>query len=242
MATSKLTQPPVNRPVNPTVQTIKDNHLSLNDCHQLLIEELGNAAPSLITLKRWSASGILDGAKAVGQGAIRAKYKVGTVFQIVKDTFHPSLHARQIGHSAHLDRTSITLSDAQQEGDNNADDRLNHAGANGPPTGPQMGASIANASVIDADQIKRILEPLVEEALRKTQSELNRAILQVDDIRKTLMIRYDNELHALKNKVVELTAENARLKNASASSSDNTKILIQLSRISDTVNEIAKDR
>lgn len=58
--------------------------LSLSDCHDLARQQLGAAAPSLVTLKRWSAAGILDEAKTPRREGGRPRYRPELVLAVVR--------------------------------------------------------------------------------------------------------------------------------------------------------------
>lgn len=59
---------------------------SLSEIHSVLQSEYGHLAPSLVTLKRASASGKLDPARVQGSGRTRVRFKLSVVRRIMMRT------------------------------------------------------------------------------------------------------------------------------------------------------------
>lgn len=198
--------------------------LSLQDCAIRLREDLAHQAPALITLKRWSASGALDKAKVVSEGGTRPKYKYSVVLDIAKNTFRrkpseprkPSHAGIPLPtHSARRLEAFTTSNPVQTRVEpvvdiNTIADTVN----------------LNHLSKAVADELK----PILAQALQVVQKQMLDGLANLDATRKSLMLRYDTEIHTMRERMTEVLAENKRL---SAQALDAARINGQLARLND---------
>jgi hypothetical protein len=173
--------------------------MSLRECAERLRQphELGDSAPAHVTLKRWSAGGLLDKAKADQTG--RPVYDLAKVREIVREQlagrFQGPSYIDSGAGEAPAGRKSVA-------GD--------HAGAGA--TAAQAAASqIVDVQAIN-DRFERIEQSILQLATT-FQAALGEVMTQVarcaqaseslDSVRRTLQLRTDGEMTALRAQLAQ---------------------------------------
>lgn len=159
---------------------------------------------------------MLDAAKSTPDGAVRAKYNYAKVLGIVS--------AKVRGRTARPIKKRTTPAPAQE------------APARSLP---------AAVSAIDLDALSRsvtaavtdALKPVVAAALGAAQKQVLDGLATLDATRKSLMLRYDSELHALRTRVGELSQENQKLK-SQTTELDGARISTELTRVRGRLDNI----
>jgi len=219
---------------------------SLPECHAYCLKEMANP-PALITLKKWSASGVLDSAKrrlaADLRGSATAKRKRGTTQKSqgkVRYAMHAVLAIAE-------ERLRFTINNGVQAPA--SPDRRRPGGE------AAQHDEVATAAMLDALATK--LSKSVTDAvsagvashsgpgaaaaaapsadLAALLAKTTDAIASLENTRRQMMVKYDAELQMWKQKCADLQAQNAALK-ASASQIDVMKTNILLNNILDRVN------
>lgn len=206
---------------------------SLTQSHELAQERFGKETPSLITLKRWSASGRLDQAKTDSIGGSKPKYKLPVLFEIIEKSIQNKqgrvvnglVSERYVAKEV-PNADKVFANDKKTDATNSAQTLSNHE---------HFDEAINKLKDEIIKSIRTEIKTLIQQALESVQSDMLKSINQIDDIRKTLMTRYDNEAYALRTKINDLEEANLRLKNSTMESS---KISIQLSRIMDSIGQL----
>ena len=187
--------------------------LGLKHCHEKLLAEFGEKSPSLITLKRWAAVDKIDKAKVNSNDKCQ-KYNYTLLADIVNEKIKDK---KTISRIIDVEQLMVNLVDS-----------------NVLKNTIKTGREELDVSVI-VEEIIRTMEPIINSAINKTNVELNKSLDNIETVRKNLMFKYDEEVTLLKQRNVELMNE---IKTLKASTVDNTKISIQLSRILDAVQRI----
>lgn len=143
----------------------------LTDCHRLLVRELGEEAPALVTMKRHAASGLLNRAVAQAAEGRRTTYLYRAVLEI---------YAAQ----ALATRTATT----------NAATR-----APGPKASAPQAAGAGAAPAPDLSQLEPMLRRIVAESLNQALAPLRTQVERAADqaaglaaVRTSLMLKYDS--------------------------------------------------
>lgn len=206
---------------HPIIDTQMTEHippLTLQECADRLRLDLKLQAPALVTLKRWSASGLLDVAKTVPDGAARAKYSYPMVLQVARKNTRSRAPSRS---PARLDASSAHRPIAAAR--------------------PEVRSSDAPKSTVEIDlahlskAVAAELAPIMSQALVATQKQVLDGLANLDATRKSLMLRYDAEVHSLRDTVVALRLEQKRL---SAEAVDVGRLNVQLSRLTDRIESL----
>lgn len=247
---------PANAPNPPTGELALG--LSLPECAERLRREQDLHVPALITLRRWSADGVLDAARiypptqrakrgrAAAPRAPRPRYDYGKVLQFVR-TQQATLQrypvtAMQPGPERQAASEGQAIS-GRQRTDRDLLDPASRRSEPAPVPTPATGAPAAPEAV-DADKLAQAcaaataaaineqLQPMVKAALEQLQRQLVAAMDNIEATRRTLMVKYDAELHSAKAHIAELQAQNAALR-AAASPVDTARLVSLMSRVAD---------
>lgn len=190
--------------------------LTLQECADRLRRDLKLQAPALVTLKRWSASGLLDAAKTVPDGAARAKYSYSMVLQVARKNTRgrvPSGGAVIRSESTPAHRPAdVARHDVRS------------------PDSPKSTVEVDLALLSKA--IAAELAPIMTQALAAAQKQMFDGLANLDATRKSLMLRYDAEVHGLRDTVASLRLEQKRL---SVEAVDVGRLNQQLSRLTDRI-------
>lgn len=215
-----------------------DELLSLPECQARLRASVGPHAPTLITLKRWSASGKLDAAK-VQSGRARPRYRYGDVEEVARKHAARSTSARARDHRVKAAARAGVAGQGENAVlivDRGDLDALKSA------VGEQL-AKLGGGLMeeVKAGIADKILGEVVAQAMTAAMSRLTKDIVEtvasVEVIRRTLMLKYDSETAMLRARNEELKAENDRLKRA-AVDLDAQRISAQLNKIIDRLGVI----
>ncbi len=181
--------------------------LTLPECHKHLEADLHTDVPSLITLKRWSAGGQLDAAKRLGNGT-RHKYAYDQILRLARAA---QVKAQKRAQTKRALRTQSTSGQATDS-----------PAAHNQPSSPQLAAPALNADVLqlDANEISRkviedltpALSSLLQQAVTASNKQMIDAISSLDAARRSLMLKYDSQVEALRTRNEELVAEIKRLR------------------------------
>jgi hypothetical protein len=195
--------------------------ISLTECALRLRAELGDAAPALVTLKRWSAAGHLDTAKHLARHASRARYQFPIVLQIAKS----KRDTRQEPPAA----TSADAGEGRELGRGVDPDALVSLEA-------MIDRSVRAA--VDAARppsTQEAIDGAVSRALDQVLAKMAAPLANLEAARRMLMSKYDAEANLLRQRIEELQLENQRLK-LRASDVDAGKMNSLLQRILDRLN------
>jgi len=201
------------------------DQLTLQECAARLHAEvhLGGPAPSLITLKRWSAAGLLDKAKAVPAGSVRAKYQYARVRNLVKAKIQRNRRSQAAGKRAASGKSAARGAEPSRVDDADQDHEPNET---------------SQLIKVDLEQLTSVvtaeLSKITQTALAVSRQQIMDGLANLDATRKMLMQRYDAEFHLLRSRVEELTAENKRLR-AEAGDLDGARIVSSLNHIRNNV-------
>lgn len=183
-------------------------------------QDMKLGAPALITLKRWSASGLLDEAKIIPDGALRAKYRYDHVLIVAKR------YTRIKPIVQHRTLEPITLKSELPLG------VLGLTELEMPPVKSQE-----EGRAVDTEKLSKSiadeLSPMIEKSVASIQKQMLDGLANLDATRKSLMLKYDAELHYLRERVAHLTSENRRL---SMDVVDASKLNIRLSKIQESID------
>lgn len=203
---------------------IPEQALTLPECHKRLVADMGaNNAPSMPTLKRWSASGRLDSYKKSGEGQ-RPKFQYDGLLSASKQ-FHVKVSNRvRVGRP----KTPSIASNADSTGTSKSIVRLDQTHV---PPGTD---EIASAVILG-------LQPLIEDFLTKAassaQKQMNEAIHALEGVRRSLMLKYDSQNETLRSRNEELNAELRKLKSESMDLMRHNAVL---SRIAEKLDRLDK--
>lgn len=216
--------------------------LSLQECSDLLQKEVPSA-PALVTLKRWSAGGILDGAKMYPDGATRPKYNYEVVLKIVKKHISinaPTAPTAKKGVVQIQDSSAPAVSLSVSTGD---DVTPTQSLAQMVPPTPVAAPLFNEGALVEAikELINAELRPILSDAIAQSQKQMIDGLTNLDSIRKILMVKYDAEIHSLRTRLNEVLAENERLKESS-SGLNAERINAHLGRISMKLDSISNAR
>ena len=178
--------------------------MSLRECAERLAQdhELGKRAPAHVTLKRWSAGGVLDEAKANQSG--RPLYDMAKVRKICREQL-----------AGRFDSPSYIDSGA---GDPSTGGMPAAAGAHAEPGASAGQAAVSQIADVQAinerfDRIEQSILQLAntfQAALGEVMSQVARcaqASENLDSVRRTLQLRTDGEMTALRGQLAQaLTA------------------------------------
>lgn len=199
---------------------------TLSQCANLLKNEMGEQSPALVTLKRWSAEGLLDDAKTIPQNGVRAKYNYRSVLRLAKKQSakrasnkpSPTPVAVEAAPTNALYQAFLHRLDEQASQQKQA---------------PQTSV-VSHPELVQA--ITQELKPLIEQAVLQSQKQMENGLVNLDHIRKSLMLRYDSENSALRLKVDELTQFRRK---EDASTLDLSKMNQRLATLADKLNEMS---
>lgn len=225
--------------------------LSLEECRARLEGELGKSTPALVTLKRWSGAGLLDAAKVVPPDAKRARYLYSKLLERARELSRRPVEAT--AGPAPAQSAAMPKSEAQASQDAAMLQPLTIPSLLAPPVstpakasdvlGQEIAAHVLEALrpvVSDAVRpvLAEVLQPLVAQALAATQKQLVDAVNSVDAIRKSLMLRYDAEVHNLRDQVATLKQEIERLRAQPNSTIDIARVNTHLSRLNEKIDTL----
>lgn len=205
--------------------------LTLQQCADQLKQDLRARVPAMITLKRWSSSGLLDHAKTLTKDNKRPKYVYAAVLAFVQSK-HKNYSSKEASPPAESSQS------AQRHHGQDRDIGVHDTAARAPIHKPTALGDAGAASTDTAfllTSIERMLTPLVNDALGSVQRELGNGLSNLDAIRRMMMTKYENESTALRARVAELTSENHQLKSVSI---DASKLNLQISRLSEKVDSL----
>lgn len=230
--------------------------MSLAQCqaHMRADPLLGEKAPSLITLKRWSSSGLLKPAMhprqpkragrlkpGAGQGDARQRhaYDLDRVIQITKEALADRFAApaptpvvpRAVGTVEPVEPSPAAAA------------AMPPAGGQPPGSVTTGGAAMQPAAHRAADQpelLGQILASMQDlaAAVKRHASLIEGGLADLAATRRMLMNKYDGERTAMSMRIDELSQRNALLEK-SATSIDVPKLNSLLTRISDQLNQMA---
>lgn len=220
----------INEPI-----TVEEELLSLPECEARLRAALGPRAPTLITLKRWSAGGRLNVAKVSDERG-RPRYRYVDVEGVARERAQQSTATR-----AREERLKAAAKAGGQDRVLIVDRRDLEALSN------LFTVELEKLGGQLVDQIRsgiaeKVLTDVVREAVASATAALGKdlaaAIASVEAIRRSLMLKYDAETAMLRGRIDELKAENERLKRDAAGALDAQRVSAQLNKIIDKLGEI----
>lgn len=199
--------------------------LTLVECASRLKDDLGDQAPALITLKRWSAGKQLNKAKYISKSTTagvksRPKYHYDKVLDVALGSRGlSSLPVKQVVLTPAIPKASEASTQATV-------DMVN-------PTNLNVN-DLSELSDTIISRLKPHLDALVLKALEQSHKDVTNAINNVESVRRTLMLKYDAQVDALRNKCDELVAENRKLKSEVM---DANRVSSQLARLNDRIDQ-----
>lgn len=219
--------------------------LSLDECRSLLLSELGDSTPALVTLKRWSQGGLLDCAKRIPDKGRRVRFHYQDLAARVRelsrsriapqDAPPPSIHtATQVEQVLVHNASELRASHRAAERVAAPDAEVEEFSAK---VQARLGPDLAEALRPVLDDV---LRPLLSEALAATQKQLTDGLANIRSIERSLMLRFDNENQLLRNKVAELKQENDRLRQQS-NPIDMVRLQMTLTRLTEQIDALKRE-
>jgi hypothetical protein len=227
--------------------------MSLARClAHLRASEPGIAFPAHVTLKRWSAAGLLAPALSEAPGR-RPLYKVGVVRDICLQMLpgrsaraHPSdpagndPQARGVGSTA----ASAAAEDALSPFGGQVDAAPSPAARSLPaaPNEERLDSVLAQLSTLQAQQAAFQAAVTKElEAIAEQMARLTGAVENLDAVRRMLMLKSDSEVSSMRTRLDSANHELARLR-ASSSNVDAGKLATVLVRVEEALRQVEHTR
>jgi len=213
---------------------MEEELLSLPECEVRLRGAIGAHAPTLITLKRWSAGGRLDEAK-VRDHRGRPRYRYSRVEEVARARAaqSTSTHARaeRLKAAGRAGQRGVLMVDTRdlEALKNVVTLQLEELGGQ---LVEQVRAGISEKVLTD------VVSKAVAGAMEQLSKDITATVASVDAIRKSLMLKYDAEVAMLRGRIDELKAENERLKASASGSLDAQRVYAQLNRVLDKLGAL----
>lgn len=208
--------------------------LSLPECHQRLTVLMGETAPAIVTLKKWSSRGKLKTAK-VQEGRSRPRYRFSVVRKLAEQSVakQQALKLQQDQARAASKRPAVPRPARKAAVDLAPllDSLRTELGTAAAAIQTAVRQELAEKALSSA------LQDAVSRELTKVSGEVLSAIHVIDSIKRHLMNKYDAEVTALKERVRELERENATLREQSRSL-DAQRVNANLTRILEKIDTL----